>query len=348
MGEIRRVRWARATAAAAVGAAVVLLSAACGPPPPPGQLPDGVPGGDGPCGITRTELWNPIDGRYPVVLFEPSGEGRPVTGGTCSDAARPGAFVAHGYLGTAPEAYQGMIDHLVRSGFVVVFPGYTPEFDPPHQYQVVDTGFVLGERASGRVDLSRIGVIGHSFGGGMAPWLLQQAVARGWGSAALWSVIMAPWFALQVGTGPIELPARTRVTVVNYDEDVVVDARIGIELLRSLTLDRSHTAHIEVHTDRSVDPPLFADHLGPVSLEALPFLGDISTDRGDRWSTWRTIDSVAGCALDGRWCDTDLSDMGTWPDGHPVARADVSDDPVDVGPPAFQECDFPLNPRPCP
>jgi hypothetical protein len=26
----------------------------------------------------------------------------------------------------------------------------------------------------------------------------------------------------------------------------------------------------------------------------------------------------------------------------------VSDDPVDVGPPALQECDFPLNPRPCP
>jgi hypothetical protein len=346
-GEGDRVR-RRFVVAGLAMLAVATAVAGCGAPPRFGDIPAGSPGADGPCGVTRTELWNPIDIRYPVVVYQPSGDGRPVTGGRCSDSDRPGAFVAHGYLGTAPEAYQGLVDHLVGNGFVVVFPGYTPEFDPPHQYDVVDSGFRLGASASGRIDLSRIGVVGHSFGGGMTPWLLQQATARGWGTKALWAVVMAPWFALQVGAGPIDLPARTRLAVVNYDEDVVVDARIGIELTKAVTLPREHVTHVTVRTDRSGDQPLFADHLGPVSVELAPFFGDISTDHFDRWSAWRTVDAVSGCALAGRWCDTDLSDMGTWPDGHPVLPAVVSQDPVDVGPPALQECDFPLNPRPCP
>ena len=341
-------RCRRGVAVLAVALVALVPVVGCGAPPRFGSIPTGSPGADGSCGITRRELWNPVDGRHAVVVFQPTGSGRPFTGGSCSDDHRPGVFVAHGYLGTFPEGYQGMIDHLVGSGFVVVFPGYPVEFDPPHQYDVVDSGFVLGAAASGRIDLDRIGVVGHSFGGGMAPWLLQRAVARGWGSAALWSVVMAPWFALQVGAGPIDLPARTRLTVVNYDEDVVVDARIGIEMLRSVTLTPDHTAHVTVRTDRSSDPPLFADHLGPVSLEALPFLGVISTDHDDRFSAWRSIDATAGCAIDGRWCDTDLSDMGIWPDGRPVLPAVVSDDPVDAGPPALQECEFFLNPRHCP
>jgi acetyl esterase/lipase len=341
-------RWTRRRAAVLVTATVALLAAACGAPPTFGSIPEGSPGADGPCAVTRHELWNPLDLRHAVVVYEPVGDGHPFTGGTCSDAQRPGVFIAHGYLGTAPEAYQGLIDHLVGAGFVVVFPGYPAEFDPPHQYQVVDTGFVLGAAASGRIDLARIGVVGHSFGGGMTPWLLQRALARGWGGDALWAVVMAPWFALQVGAGPIDVPERTRLAVINYDEDVVVDARIGIEMARSVTLGRDHVAHITVRTDLSGDQPLFADHLGPVSVGLAGIFGDISTDHYDRFSAWRTVDATAGCALDGRWCDTDLTDMGTWPDGHPVLPAVVSDDPVDVGPPALQECDFPLNPRPCP
>ena len=349
----RRFGQRRSRAAAVLMASVVvaLVVAGCSSPPPKGSLPTGTPGADGPCGVHRQDLWNPLDGRHADVLFEPTGGGTPWTGGVCSDDSRPVVLIAHGYLGTAPEAYQGLVDHLVGAGFVVVFPGYPVEYDPQHQYRVVDSGFVLGVAASGRVDTSRVGVVGHSFGGGMTPWLVEQAHARGWGSDAVWAVLMAPHFALEVGTGAIELPQQTRLAVVNYDEDVVVDARIGIDIYRSAALDPAQKLHVMVHTDRTVDPPLFADHFGPLSFELPIPLSNLSTDRADRWSAWRTVDSTAGCAIDGRWCDTDLADMGSWPDGRAVVRADVSTgavQPVDVGPPALQECEFPLNPRPCP
>jgi hypothetical protein len=296
-----------------------------------------------------TTLVNAVDWRHPLVVAEPTGEGEPWTGGTCEDDQRPGAFVAHGYTGNFVEGYQGMVEHLVSNGFVVVFPGYTIEFDPPHQYDVVDSGFVQGAEHSGRIDLDRIGVIGHSFGGGMAQGLVQRAEERGWGTKATWVVDFAPWYALQVGTGEIELPEHTRYTMVSYEWDYFVDARIAIEIYRSLSIPQAQRRHVMVLSDHHGQPHLEADHLGPVSVELVDGLGTISSDHFDRWVTYRSLDATAGCSLLGRWCDHDFSDTGTRADGTPVKRAIVTHDQRDRGPMALQECGFPIiNPRPCP
>lgn len=256
-------------------------------------------------------------------------------------------LLAHGYGGSAPEVYLGLIDHLVGNGFIVVFPPYDAAFDPPAQYRTVEAGFEAALAATDREDTSRVGVVGHSFGAGMTPWLLQRLADGGRGADSTWSVMFAPWFALGVGDGQITVPGLDRAAVVAYDEDVFVDGRIGIEIFRSLDLPDDRKDHVTVRSDRTRDPALIADHLGPLSFP-VPFLGTLSEDHLDRWSAYRTVDAVAGCATDGRWCDTDLADTGRWPDGTPVRRAEVSDRPTDVGPPALQECEFLLNPRPCP
>ncbi|MFZ4518666.1 MAG: alpha/beta hydrolase family protein [Microthrixaceae bacterium] len=326
--------------------ALALLTTGC-VSAPASSVPTEGPGSDGPCAVTRRDVPNPAEWRHDVTLFEPTGTARPWTGGTCDDDRRPVVLLAHGYGGSAAEVYQGLADHLVGQGFVVVFPPYDAEFDPEAQYRAVDTGLDAALAATDREDTTRVGVVGHSFGGGMTPWLLQRVAERGWGARATWAVLFAPWYALRVGTGPIEVPARTRVAVVAYDEDVFVDNRIGIELVGALAVPADHKVHVTVRSDRSHDPALVADHLGPLSFP-VPFLGTLSADHLDRWSADRTVDAVSGCALDGRWCDTDLGDVGRWPDGTAVRRAVVSSTPSDVGPPALQECEFPLNPRPCP
>lgn len=326
---------------------VAIGAAACVSPPVvlPGQ---GEPGAAGPCGTRTTHLQNPVDSRHDLVVVEPTGGGSPWTGGQCGDDERPGIFVAHGYTGNFVEGYQAMVDHLVSNGFVVVFPGYTIEFDPPHQYEVVDSGFVLGAETSGRIDLDRIGVIGHSFGGGMAQWLIQQAARRGWGSEATWVVNFAPWYALEVGTAQIGLPAHTQYTMVSYEWDYFVDTRIAIEIYRSLSIPESQRRHVMVFSDTAAEPQLNADHLGPVSVELVKGLGTVSTDHFDHWVTFRTIDATAGCSLAEKWCGHDFANTGTRVGGKPVKRAEVRHDQPDVGPPALQECTFFINPRPCP
>ena len=339
-------RWGRTTVVVCV-AAMAILAAGCTPPsigaPPTG----GTPGAEGPCGVARRQLVNPVASSMELQVATPTGSGTPWTGGTCDDDTRPTVLFAHGYFGSLSAAYGGIIDHLVSNGFVVVFPAWPIPFDPDHWYDIVDTGFRTAAEAEPRIDTARVGVLGHSVGGGMTLRMVQLAAERGWGTEALFGVLYAPAMAYQLPPGPIEVPAHTRVAVVGYEHDPLIDNRIGIELLQSVTVPREQATHVMVRTDRSRSPVLWADHFGPVGL-TVPWLGQLSVDHLHRWADWRVADATARCALQGEWCDTDLGDMGTWPDGEPVQRAIVSHDPSDLGPVAIIECSFPLNVRGCP
>jgi hypothetical protein len=154
---------------------------------------------------------------------------------------------------------------------------------------------------------------------------------------------------MELPDGPIEVPPQTRALVVNYQDDTWVDARVGIGIFEDLDLPLDHKQHLMVLPDFAGVPARAATHLGPVAFEALPFpIAQLTTDDEDRWAAMRPIDAVARCALDGTWCDTDLADMGTWPDGRPARRSISSDHPVDRGDVSIQECEFAMNPRGCP
>ena len=342
----RRVRTG-AAALVAVMAAVALVAAACTPTPIGDPPTSGTPGADGPCGTADEHVVNPVDSAMELRIATPTGSGTPWTGGTCDDDSRPVVLLAHGYFGSLSAAYGGMIDHLVSNGFAVVFPAWPIPFDPDHWYDIVDTGFVTAAAHEPRIDTARVGVLGHSMGGGMALRMVQLAAERGWGSDALWTVLYAAAFAYQLPPGPIEVPSHTRVAVVGYEDDPLIDNRIAIELLQATDLPAEQKVHVMVRTDHSGPAVLWADHFGPVGF-TLPWLGQLSVDHLHRWADWRVADATGRCALDGEWCDVDLGDLGTWPDGRPVQRAIVSHDPADLGPVAIVECDVPFNPRPCP
>lgn len=95
----------------------------------------------------------------------------------------PVIFLAHGYGPNKCESYLPLIDHMVSRGYIVVF-GTFPMFRATIDQRYADlwNGFDAAVRQFGpRMDLTRIGVVGHSFGGGATPALLEKAMARGWG-----------------------------------------------------------------------------------------------------------------------------------------------------------------------
>lgn len=343
--------WARrltVMAAAAVMAAVTVPAATAADPPllPPGRVPAGELGGAGPCTAGYRSTANPYMHAFGVSVFVPVGDAAAPTGGTCGDAARPLVVLAHGYAAMTPSWYAGLVEHLVSRGNVVVFPVYSVWYYPSNQYGTVDAGAVAGAAlAADRVDPARLGVVGHSFGGGMVPWLVQQAASRGWGATSLWMMQMAPFAAFGVGTGAIEIPAHARALVVNFDDDRVADARLGIEEFRAFTLAADHKAHVMLHREFRGDQRVDASHIAPNTL-FWPFTQEDTIDfRG----IWRNADVLQTCADTGTACDADLGDMGNWSDGVPFLRATVSTDPVDDGPyPAFAECTIVVNPRRCP
>jgi hypothetical protein len=132
--------------------------------------------------------------------------------------------------------------------------------------------------------------------------------------------------------------------VTAMEDDEFADARMGIDVFHSLTLDPSRKDHITVNTDVHGLPAFVANHGAPVAQD------DSDTDGVD-FALWRYTDILESCSVRGRSCQESLTYTGTWGDGVPVVPATVTDDPIDVGPaPALlAECDLvwgpTLNPR---
>lgn len=328
-----------ASALAAPAAMGTVVAPASQPPQPPA----GVPGGDGACTVVTRSIPNPRHAEgaepMPVWIFEPAGDAAAtVTGGRCDGASRPAIFLAHGFGQTNPAAYQALVHHLVSVGNIVVYPTYTTNDGKrstlEENYRAVDAGIVAAVADTPRVDTARVGWWGHSHGGGMVPWLVQQGAARRWGGKALWMSMVAQAYTQLVGDGDIAAPRNAQAMTIAFEHDAAADARLGIDVFQSLLLPLAQKRHITVNTDIHGQPPLVADHGAPsggngAGVDALDFL------------VFRYGDVLETCALFRKGCAGDLSTVGVWSDGTPVVPAIVTAQPVDVGPypAALAECD---------
>lgn len=161
-------------------------------------------------------------------LYEPTGTGSPRTGGTCGDNQRPVMLVIHGYPAqewlpltepATPDFYWSLITNLVSNGYIVVFANYDNDIvQLENTWLTVWVGFVQAvkgiptdnpwdlpaqSRMTSRANLLRIGLWGHSFGGGMTPMLSLMAAAETipddnpatpdphWGDDGLWVAMYA-------------------------------------------------------------------------------------------------------------------------------------------------------------
>ena len=319
-------------------------------PAVPGEPAD-VPGADGNCDMTTRSIDNPAspdpDAPVPVWIYEPTGSGAgTITGGSCDDSKRPTVFIAHGFGQSDPVGYAALIHHFVSIGNVVVYPTYDVNSGDraalEASYRVVDAGFVAAARATPRIDTKRVGLWGHSHGGGMIPYLTQRTASRGWGRNALWMSIVAQAYTQLVGDGDITVPRNAQEITVAFQHDGLADARLGIDVYGSLELPESQKRHVTIQSGTHDGSPFLAEHGAPEGVAGHSDAVDVLL--------WRYADLMELCALRGVGCDADLSSL-TAGDGAETQHAVSSRQPVDVGPyPAvLAECDAgfgpTLNPR---
>jgi hypothetical protein len=306
----------------------------------PGQPTSG-PGSNGKCLVHETSFDNAAAPGNPVYVFQPTGTAlAKMAGGRCSDAKRPTLFFAHGLGGTDPANYVALIDHLVSVGNIVVYPTYQVTSGSKSAletaYRYVNAGNVQATRRTPRVDTSRVGFWGHSFGASMVPYLVVQAGSRAWGKNALWMNNVAMTFALLVGGGDIRVPRNTQALTIGFEDDALADNRIGDEVFAALTVPPWQKRHVILNSDPHGQPALVAEHNTPIATT-----GPTYTPDAFDFALWRDLDLLESCAVTHRSCGADYSVVGTWSDGTSIVPATVTQHPVDVGPyPALlAECD---------
>lgn len=297
----------------------LLAAAACAPGPPP-PVPPAL-GSQGPCGRTNSQLNNPSNVFNAIYVSYPTGSAAtPNLGGTCGDAARPVVFVVHGYLANSNLLYEGIIDHFTRAGNIVVMATYGSGnlADVQGSANTEVAAIAAAVPQLNREDMSKVGLIGHSLGGGMLPYVTQQVASRGWGTNALWLFSLAPYRG--IGTGTITLPAHTRAVIEAYSDDGLVSRSVGVDLFRRMSMPNSQKDHVTVRTSSHGGATLSAAHTSPNSIiapdDAIKFYG-----------IYRVGDILESCAGTSQNCSADMSLMGTWPDGTAVLPSVVTDNP---------------------
>lgn len=309
-------------------------------------------GANGPYSIKVETLPSPRFSGQNVTVYFPTETTTPL----------PVVFFSHGFGAINPRTYEPFIRHIASRGYIVVYAPY-PVTSPTIQerYQVLLAGFV--EAASTyrpRMDLSRVGFVGHSFGAGATPAIAYQGITQqGWGSAGVFLFMLAPWYSYDITPEQLSnFPPQTKLIVQVYDDDAVCDHRMAKDIFTHISIPDSEKDYVVLFSDRSeaLEYQLKADHLTPTATN--PGRSGDRSNALDFYGVWRLFDALAEYTFQGTSDakivalgngNVDQSNMGTWPapENRPVKPLLATDSPVVTHP----ESDFAygfsnvLNPR---
>ena len=170
----------------------------------------------------------------------------------------------HGWLAVNPGVYGAWIDHLVRSGRIVIFPRYQDDWPPcrptscPTRVIAVRDAFDVLETSPRHVrpDRARFALIGHSAGGNLSAQL--AAVARDIGLPVPRAVVVH-----DAGRGAgdprarvlAEIPATTLLVVAAAEDDLIVGDHRARQIFAGATaIPNDRKKYVLYRTDRHGSP----------------------------------------------------------------------------------------------
>ncbi len=238
------------------------------------------------------------------------------------ETTAPGVILLHGYLSTNPILYQGLINHILKQGVIVLFPQYQKsglspvifDLDLTVQLQrAIDSVAFALDDISELVESDNIILFGHSTGAlfglcwtaSNGPEVKQMIIAHPCLDFTTWlpeSTTNEMTFPDHVAMIPV---TTVPVVILWGDQDnIYATWPEQVETFSLLTNVGSKALYVAQSDSHSL-PALVADHTAPVSF----WEDDIQNDSLD----YRYYFAVIDAAL-----DSQVSiefDMGKWSDG---------------------------------
>lgn len=287
-------------------------------------------GSPGPHAVEVLTVANPDFPQLGVTLHRPVGV-----------EAAPLIVFGHGNGLADPHSYSRLLHHIASRGYAVVYAAHQVDTERHEErYRALWSGVSAAVSEHGeRLDLERVGFVGHSYGAGALPYVAHRAlVDEGFGKRGALMLSMAPWYALEMtGAQWSELPNHLEVLILSFEADEVTDHRIAIALYDRLAVDRN--TYLMVRSDNHMGCSLHADH-------SVPQTGGLGgrDDALDEYAIFRLFDALAASAFHddpaathiafGRGNPDQLA-MGIWSNGTPVSPLHFSADPQPAKPQSF-------------
>ena len=131
----------------------------------------------------------------------------------------PVVFFAPGFRNTNYTTYQTLLNFIASHGYAVIYAkdidGFSANSIMTHLREMVNNPAITP-----LLDTSRMGIIGHSSGGGHAFRILKEFSAlEGWGTNGRFLLALEPWFAFDLTKEDMKsLPSNSRVVIQQYGE----------------------------------------------------------------------------------------------------------------------------------
>ncbi|MBW0433051.1 alpha/beta hydrolase [Leptospira yasudae] len=257
----------------------------------------------------------------------------------------PVLFLMHGFSAPSAEAYFPLIDLYVSKGYVVVFPIYISDTRPPtenYKYMLDGINYAVSQ-FSNIIDTTRVGYMGHSYGGGATPYLAHQGIVqKGWGANGSFVFLLAPWYSFSITNAQLaQFTNATKMIVQIYDNDSVVDNRMAIDIFNQIGIAAAEKDFEIVYSETYNGTVLDADHYTPIKNT---IIGLGALDVLDYYGIWRQLDALATYTYTGSAGAKDVAlgngstnqkNMGIYPDGRAVKTMTVTDAPAPLHPESF-------------
>jgi len=200
----------------------------------------------------------------------------------------PTLFYSHAYGGNISGNIIGMLDYVARKGYAIVFVPYaTKGVTVDERYDNLLKGFRMAARNyPGIIDTTRVGFMGHSFGGGASFGLAYRCFTdNNWGSNGRFIYALAQWYSYNLD--PVALksfPADTKVLVEVFDDDTTNDHRMAVDIFRNINIDPAEKDYLLVRSD-TIGGYVYA------AVHSLPNTS-VAFDALDYYAYYRLIDAL--------------------------------------------------------
>ena len=168
--------------------------------------------------------------------------------GPRSDTSCPLLLFCGAFNVEGPHDYEELIAHLVGRGACVLYvPARraTLTRNKLVTYDLGMGGIVTAVQHWRQIDTSRIGVIGHGFGGGAAPALMRRLRLKKWGEMGALLYIMSPWYLYSINKREMtSFPSGVNLVVQSFDGDRLNDPEIGADIFETLLIPAGRKAYI--------------------------------------------------------------------------------------------------------
>jgi hypothetical protein len=200
----------------------------------------------------------------------------------------PTIFYSHAYGGNVSENIIGMLNFVAQKGYAIVYVPYqTTNVTVDERYVNLLNGFRKAARTyTNIIDTTRVGFMGHSFGGGASFGLAYKCITEThWGENGRFIYALAQWYSYNISQSELEaFPANTKLLTEIFNDDTTNDHRMAIDVFNNISIPNADKDFILLRSDAINGYNYVADHNVPNTASAF--------DAYDYYAYYRFIDAL--------------------------------------------------------